>query len=106
MRWVLAAIAAWVLMGCFSLGGRPLVAGEDIDPACEQLDEGYVAWAAVASTAAGLSGASGLVLASWPDPSREERIGLGAAGAVLGVLATTAQLLSDSYATRWADRCR
>ena len=105
-------LASWMLaQSCGCLGFSPSgseVGGEEsapLDPSCAGIDSAYLAWTAVGSAASGLAGAAGGALAIWPDPTREESIGLGVSAAVLGVLGTTAQLLAGSYAQRWNERC-
>ncbi len=103
-------LASWCLAqscGCLGFSPGAEVAGDDapLDPACEEIDNAYLAWTAVGSAASGLAGAAGGALAIWPDPTREESIGIGVSAAVLGVLGTTAQLLAGSYAQRYLERC-
>jgi len=102
-------IALFACSGCLGLSSPSLsVGGEDaapLDPACADYDAAYIGFTAAASISSGLSGAAGVALATWPDPTRDELIGVGATGAGLGVLGATFNLLASMYAQRWAERC-
>lgn len=105
----IALIVLLTVTGCLGLSPSPVTVGGldtvPLDPTCADYDAAYIGFSAAASITSGLAGAAGVAMASWPDPTRDELIGLGAAGAGLGVLGTTFNLLASMYAQRWAERC-
>lgn len=102
MRGLLVALVLFSIGGCTSLVGS-----RDASDVCQDYDSAYLAWNAVgvaSSGLAGATGASGVLTATLADEPGAD-IALAATSAVLGVLATVANVLSGQYAERFAERC-
>ena len=100
------------LCGC-SLGGFavPLsVEGLDTEDGelsqeCVDLDNAYMAVTAVGTAMSGVSAASNMALAVWPDPTRDELIGIGLTGLGTGVVGATLGVVGSMLAQRFVERC-
>jgi hypothetical protein len=105
MKRALTLLSLGLFIGC-SLSPGAAYPSDD----CRYYDDSYLAWTATGAAAAGLASAAATGAATVGGlldgtTARDTAIGLGASGAVLGVLATVAGLLAGEYASRFAEEC-
>ena len=112
------ALCAFLLAGCLGLGlgsggvefeiGGVESAGEaepGLSDECRDLDNAYMGLQITGTILAGVGGAGGAVLAIWPDPTRDELIGVGVATAGSGIIGAGLLLGAGMVAQRFVDRC-
>lgn len=108
IRW----LAVLLISGCtLSYGAQPFTVGDvgddppQLSEECIDLDNAYIAVTAVGTTFTGLSAGANMALAVWPDPTRDELIGIGVAGVASGVIGGAMNVVGSMLAQRFVERC-
>lgn len=112
----IGALCAVLGAGCLGLTPGPsdvAVAGLDgaVDPytptpeECADLDRCFIGMTVAGAILSGVGGAAGTALAAWPDPTRDEIIGIGVAGALSALIGGGLQLGAGLCSQRYVERC-